>query len=98
MEKPRIAILGAGPVGLGAAYRLVRSGTAHDVVLEQHRGLAGHRAASIWPVCVSTTAAIASTRSMTLMCWRTSACCSALICWTGRDTDASATWPLDHSR
>ena len=41
MEKPRIAILGAGPVGLGAAYRLVRSGTAHVVILEQHRWVGG---------------------------------------------------------
>lgn len=40
--KPRVAILGAGPAGLGAAWQLARSGKAEAVVLEQRGDVGGN--------------------------------------------------------
>jgi protoporphyrinogen oxidase len=40
--KTRVAILGAGPAGLGAAWQLVRSGKAEAVVLEQRDDVGGN--------------------------------------------------------
>ncbi|MGH9801135.1 MAG: FAD-dependent oxidoreductase, partial [Blastocatellia bacterium] len=40
--RPRIAILGAGPAGLGAAWQLARSGKADAVVLEQRGDVGGN--------------------------------------------------------
>ncbi len=37
-----VAILGAGPAGLGAAFQLTRRGIAHVTVLEQHRVVGGN--------------------------------------------------------
>lgn len=45
MEKTRVAILGAGPAGLGAAYRLRHLDRAHVTVLEQ-QGVVGGNAGS----------------------------------------------------
>lgn len=45
MPKPHIAILGAGPAGLGAAFQLTRRGLAHVTVLERH-GVVGGNAGS----------------------------------------------------
>lgn len=39
---PRIAILGAGPAGLGAAWQLARSGKAEAIVLEQSANVGGN--------------------------------------------------------
>lgn len=43
-ELPHIVILGAGPAGLGAAYRLRRSGRARVTVLERGRSVGGNAA------------------------------------------------------
>lgn len=40
--RPRVAILGAGPAGLGAAWQLARSGKAEAVVLEQRGEVGGN--------------------------------------------------------
>lgn len=40
--RPRIAILGAGPAGLGAAWQLALSGKAEAVVLEQRSDVGGN--------------------------------------------------------
>ena len=42
MSRPRIAILGAGPAGLGAAWQLVRTGKADPIVLEQRQDVGGN--------------------------------------------------------
>jgi protoporphyrinogen oxidase len=39
---PHVAILGAGPAGLGAAFQLARRGLARVTVLEQHRAVGGN--------------------------------------------------------
>src|SRR5262245_42428855 len=39
---PRIAILGAGPAGLGAAWRLARQNKADAVVIEQRDDVGGN--------------------------------------------------------
>ena len=39
---PRVAILGAGPAGLGAAWQLARSGKAEAIVLEQTANVGGN--------------------------------------------------------
>lgn len=44
MAKPRVVILGAGPAGLGAAYRLARSGRAEVTVLERNGWVGGNTA------------------------------------------------------
>lgn len=41
-NRPRIAILGAGPAGLGAAWQLARSGKAETIVLEQRSDVGGN--------------------------------------------------------
>ncbi|MDX2044272.1 MAG: FAD-dependent oxidoreductase [Acidobacteriota bacterium] len=40
--KPRVAILGAGPAGLGAAWQLARCGKAEAIVLEQRGDVGGN--------------------------------------------------------
>lgn len=40
--RPRVAILGAGPAGLGAAWQLARSGKGEAVVLEQRGDVGGN--------------------------------------------------------
>lgn len=40
--RPRVVILGAGPAGLGAAWRLARSGKADAVVIEQRDDVGGN--------------------------------------------------------
>jgi len=40
--KRRVVVLGAGPAGLGAAYRLTSLGLAHVTVLEQHPFVGGN--------------------------------------------------------
>jgi protoporphyrinogen oxidase len=42
MTKPRIAILGAGPAGLGAAYQLTRRQLADVTVLERNNAVGGN--------------------------------------------------------
>jgi protoporphyrinogen oxidase len=42
LRKPRIVILGAGPAGVGAAFRLTRKDQARVTVLEQHRRVGGN--------------------------------------------------------
>ncbi len=42
MSKPHIAILGAGPAGLGAAWQLVKQGKADVTVLEQQEKVGGN--------------------------------------------------------
>ncbi|HXE57631.1 MAG TPA: FAD-dependent oxidoreductase [Gemmatimonadales bacterium] len=42
MPEPRVVILGAGPAGLGAAYRLRRLGKVRVEVLEQHPVVGGN--------------------------------------------------------
>ncbi|PWT89365.1 MAG: FAD-dependent oxidoreductase, partial [Acidobacteria bacterium] len=42
MAKPHIAILGAGPAGLGAAYQLTRHNLAQVTVLEQNACVGGN--------------------------------------------------------
>jgi protoporphyrinogen oxidase len=42
MTPPRIVILGAGPAGLGAAFRLSRRGAAHVTVLERNGWVGGN--------------------------------------------------------
>ncbi len=42
ISRPRIAILGAGPAGLGAAWQLVRTGKADPIVLEQREDVGGN--------------------------------------------------------
>ena len=42
MSKPHVVILGAGPAGLGAAYRLSRRGLAQVTVLERNAWIAGN--------------------------------------------------------
>lgn len=42
IAKPRVAILGAGPAGLGAAWKLALSGKAEAVVLEQTANVGGN--------------------------------------------------------
>jgi len=44
VSRPRIVILGAGPAGLGAAYRLQREGKAESVVLERNDFVGGNAA------------------------------------------------------
>jgi protoporphyrinogen oxidase len=41
-SKPRVAILGAGPAGLGAAWQLVKRGKAEAVVIEQREDVGGN--------------------------------------------------------
>ena len=41
MSKCKIAILGAGPAGVGAAFRLAESGIASATVLERNQGVGG---------------------------------------------------------
>ncbi|MBS1788247.1 MAG: FAD-dependent oxidoreductase [Acidobacteria bacterium] len=40
--RPRVAILGAGPAGLGAAWQLARNGKAEAIVLEQRGDVGGN--------------------------------------------------------
>lgn len=42
MPQPHVIILGAGPAGLGAAYRLARAGQAHVTVLEANTWVGGN--------------------------------------------------------
>lgn len=42
MGKPHVVILGAGPAGLGAAFRLARRGLARVTVLEKNPGVGGN--------------------------------------------------------
>jgi protoporphyrinogen oxidase len=42
MAKPHVVVLGAGPAGLGAAYRLTRQGIARVTVLEQQDRVGGN--------------------------------------------------------
>jgi protoporphyrinogen oxidase len=42
MTAPRVVILGSGPSGLGAAYRLRKAGKAQVTVLEQSRAVGGN--------------------------------------------------------
>lgn len=42
MSKPHVVILGAGPAGLGAAYRLTREKRAHVTVLERNGDVGGN--------------------------------------------------------
>lgn len=42
--RPHVVILGAGPAGLGAAYRLARRGNVGVTVIERHHGVGGHAA------------------------------------------------------
>ncbi len=42
MSKPHVVILGAGPAGLGAAYRLVSRDLAHVTVLERNQVVGGN--------------------------------------------------------
>lgn len=42
MSHPRVAILGAGPSGVGAAWQLHRSGKAQAIVVEQHGNVGGN--------------------------------------------------------
>jgi len=42
MGKPHVVILGAGPAGLGAAFRLARRGDARVTLLEQNRHVGGN--------------------------------------------------------
>jgi protoporphyrinogen oxidase len=41
-ERPRVAVLGAGPAGLGAALRLARDGTARTLVIEARDRVGGN--------------------------------------------------------
>ena len=86
-------ILGSGPSGLGAAYRLAQAGRPTSRVLEQSRAvggnagsfeLAGHHRA--------TTAATGCTRARRPTSWPTSSRCSATTCSTVRGTAASGCW------
>ncbi|RPJ84710.1 MAG: FAD-dependent oxidoreductase, partial [Acidobacteria bacterium] len=40
-SKPHVVILGAGPAGLGAAYRLAQRGTFQTTVLEKNKAVGG---------------------------------------------------------
>src|SRR5215470_13242736 len=42
IARPRVAILGAGPAGLGAAWRLARQNKADTVVIEQRNDVGGN--------------------------------------------------------
>lgn len=42
MNKPKVVILGAGPAGIGAAWRLAKSGKADVTVLEQGAAVGGN--------------------------------------------------------
>lgn len=42
MKKPRIAILGAGPAGLGAAWQLTKHNKAETIVFEQNDSVGGN--------------------------------------------------------
>ncbi len=48
MGEPRIIILGAGPAGLGAAWRLRQEGKAQVTVLEQGVGVGGNAGSFHW--------------------------------------------------
>ncbi len=48
MAEPRIAILGAGPAGLGAALRLRRAGKAAVTILEQGERVGGNAGSFTW--------------------------------------------------
>ncbi|PYX90989.1 MAG: amine oxidase, partial [Acidobacteria bacterium] len=41
-KEARVAVLGAGPAGLGAAFQLSRQGLAHATVLEQRQEPGGN--------------------------------------------------------
>lgn len=43
-----VIILGGGPAGLGAAYRLERDGVAHATVLERAPGFGGNAGSFVW--------------------------------------------------
>ncbi len=48
MDKPHLIILGAGPAGLGAAWRLRQEGKARVTVLEQGTGVGGNAGSFRW--------------------------------------------------
>ncbi len=48
MGEPRVIILGAGPAGLGAAWRLREEGKARVTVLEQGAGVGGNAGSFCW--------------------------------------------------
>ena len=85
-----LVILGAGPAGVGAAYRTARAGH-RVVVLERAPGPAGPRPASSWTGSGSTTAATGCTRRPTPASSGTCVACSATTSSAGPATAAS-TW------
>ena len=85
----RIVILGGGPAGVGAAWRLARDRKASVALFERAGAVGGNAGSFDHGGTASTSAATACTRRARRRSWRTSARSWATTCSTGRATGAS---------
>ena len=89
-ESPGVVILGAGPAGVGAAYRLAASGKARATVLERSGHVGGLASSFELRGSASISAATACIPPVVPGYSRTFARSLATICWTARGTVAFA--------